>query len=216
MGSSVIFYGPGARQAALNLATDLGFLLAEPFGDEGLKVEQAREVAELLRSAPISDKLGVVVIGPLDDAATSKSSDALLKALEEPSPYVRAVLWAEDLGGVPATIRSRCTDKFAPPGLDDPDAEEDSSPQTAWNLLKAYLEGDYATIVDLVESGTAKDGEKREKKLLRLVSALADVLSQDLENSYKRALWERVREVARWRNPTPLEVISALVGSGEG
>ena len=217
MGSSILFYGPGARQAALNLASSTGFLLAEPFGDDGLKVEQAREIAELLRSAPISEQMGMLVVGPLDDAATSKSSDALLKSLEEPSPYVQAVLWADDLGGVPATIRSRCEDRFAPPGLENPEDEDtDSSPLTAWSLIQAYQESDYATIVDLVEAATAKEkgGENQQKKLLRLVGALADVLSQDLGDSHKRVLWERVREIAQWKNPSSLEIISALVGEG--
>lgn len=214
MGSTILYYGPGARQAALNQAISLGVLLAEPFGDAGLKVEEAREIVELLQSAPISERPGVVVVGPLDNVATSKSSDALLKTLEEPSPYVLAVLWAEDLGGVPPTIRSRCTDRFAPLGPTDPEDEDESIPRFSWDLVKAYLESDYASIVELVEVCTAKESkdDKKQRKLNLLLVSLADVLSQDLNDPRKLNLWERLREVTQSINPSSLEIIAALIG----
>jgi hypothetical protein len=213
MGNSpILFYGPGARQAALNQAVSMGKLLRDPIGDEGLKVDQAREVAELLMSAPVGEEIGVLVVGPLDNATSGKSSDALLKSLEEPSPYMQAVLWADDLGGVPPTIRSRCLDRFAPPGAEEESEVEDMTPQTAYLLVQASLTSDYATLVEQITNLTAKDGDKVQEKLNRMVDAIAAILGESQKDPEKRVLWERWRKVALWRNPTAMELLGALVG----
>ena len=215
MSSPILYHGPGARQDALNAANSLGLLLAPPFGDDGLKVEQAREVVGLLQSAPTTESLGVVIIGPLDDAATGKSSDALLKTLEEPGDYVQAVLWAHDLGGVPLTIRSRSLLRFSPPGPSNED-EDDVLPRSAYTLVRAHLESDYATIIDTVNASLTKEKEEDSiAKGVRLVQALSDVLGMDLDDPHKRNLWEHLREVSLVRNPSAMEIISVLIGVPE-
>ena len=101
MASCILFHGPGARQAAEAEAAKIGRLVAPPLGDDGLKVDEAREVVELLMTTPVGDKLGVVIVGPMDEAA-AKSCDTLLKTLEEfKGGLIRPILWAHDLSGVP-------------------------------------------------------------------------------------------------------------------
>lgn len=107
-----LFHGPGAFQAAL-LAAGENYLQFPCPDDKGvvaevLKVDDAREVVKLLWSVPLGGKTHYVIVGPLDKAP-AKSSDTLLKAIEEPRPYAYvAILWATDEGGVSPTIRSRC------------------------------------------------------------------------------------------------------------
>jgi hypothetical protein len=48
------------------------------------------------------------------DGATDEAADALLKMVEEPNPDAMPILWANDLGGVRPTIKSRCLDEWCP------------------------------------------------------------------------------------------------------
>ena len=194
-----LFHGPGAREAALKNASDVGVLLAPPYGDSGLKVDEAREIANHLMSAHIGDHIGVVVVGPLDNAASIKALDALLKSIEEvPSPYVIPVLWADDLGGVPPTIVSRCIEVWAGGCLETSNEYE----SVARRLLDCVKSNRLYEVPGLL-SDVKKSGE--------LLNALSDELAKDLENPSCIYLWERVRKVARWRNPTVIEILSALI-----
>ena len=47
--SSFLFYGPGAQQEALRLGAE-GRKLGGPFGEDGLKVDDSREVVALMDS----------------------------------------------------------------------------------------------------------------------------------------------------------------------
>lgn len=109
---SWLFYGAGAKEAALNKAQSLGGFLCEPL--EELPVGKAREVVSLLRTTLVGDEHshGVIVIGPIDQVST-KASDVLLKTLEEPHPNSSLVLWARDKGSVRPTIESRCFSLWA-------------------------------------------------------------------------------------------------------
>lgn len=104
--SSFLFYGPGARKEAFSREKK-GRRLGGPFGDQGLKVDEARKIVELLNNLPPGRKKCMLVIGPMN-RATQAASDVLLKSLEEPPKKVEMVLWAEDLNGVLPTILSRC------------------------------------------------------------------------------------------------------------
>lgn len=177
-------------------------MLAPPFGESpnGLKVDEAREAVALLRSTPVGDLAGVVVVGPMDRAAP-KSADTLLKIVEEPTAFAVPILWAHDLGGVQATIRSRCLDLWSPPtGREVPDTELES---TARELIRAHMNGSFWEIPGLV-----KKMEKRESELL---GEVADALTANLVDPRHQQLWERVRLVAQWHNPQQVEVISAFL-----
>ena len=80
MSSCLIFHGPGAKAAAMQKAVSAGRLLAPPFGEDGLKTDDAREVVELLFSTPLGMDIGVIVVGPMDEA-NLKASDVLLKRI---------------------------------------------------------------------------------------------------------------------------------------
>lgn len=202
MASCILFHGPGARQAALAEVPSLGVLVAPPYGDEGLKTAEAREVVSSLLSPPTGMEAGVVVVGPMD-LAWPKASDVLLKRLEEfHSDVVTPILWANDLGGVSPTIRSRCLDRWAPSVEEDDD--DDDVVMAAWELVEAVTLGETYLV--------GKALFKVKGKETALLNAIAAVLSTDMDDPVKRALWDRLRRVALWRNPTQIEVAAALVG----
>ena len=199
--SCLLLHGPGARQAALDEANRLGRLVAPPFGDEGLKVADAREIVLLLLNTPVGNDLGVVIVGPVDEA-WPKASDVLLKRLEEfPGEVVRPVLWANDIGGVSPTVRSRCIDRWVPGSLDDEEVD-DALVDGVHALVAATLDGDWYRV-----PGLLRDLKGKEQQVLDLAAgALADNPHPDCF-----ALWERLRQAARWYNPTWNEVLVAFL-----
>ncbi len=201
MNSCLLFHGPGARQYALDEAGRIGLLLHEPFGDSGLKVDEAREFVSLLQAPPLGDDLGVVIAGPMDNTKGLKSADALLKSIEQPNEYVRPLLWAGDLGGVKGTIRSRCLPVWCPPTGFEPVDEE--LEEVARELLNAALAGRLYEVPGLVVRMKGKESA--------LLSEVAEAMTVLLDNPRTLLLWERVREAARWRNPTPMEILAAFL-----
>ena len=111
----IIFHGPSAYDHALEKSVTPGFRpICPPIGAGGLKKEDAKTVIELVSQPPVGDPFGTLVVGPLD-LATVSSSDALLKSLEDGrDPRVVLILWAEDIGEVRPTIRSRCLSMWCP------------------------------------------------------------------------------------------------------
>lgn len=71
------------------------------------KVEQTRELLELVSYAPVRDRYKILII---DEAhmLSKQSFNALLKTLEEPPPNVIFVLATTELGKLLPTILSRC------------------------------------------------------------------------------------------------------------
>jgi hypothetical protein len=178
-----------------------------------------------LYSVPVGDQKGVLIVGPIDNPASLKALDALLKTIEEiPSEYMIPILWAEDLGGVITTIRSRCIDVWAP-GTKGVNKElEDLAKQIVANVLNHQfgtlpvdVVSNKETDADIEEEpeeggdSEKKSGKKPKFKGVELLWAISDVLAENLSDPDRRFLWERVRKVALWRNPTPLEIVSALI-----
>ena len=120
--SVVIFHGPSAYDQALEKSLTPGFRpIHSPMGGGGLKKEEAQRVVELVSQPPIGDSIGTLVVGPMD-LATVASQDSLLKSIEDGrDQHVILILWANDLGEVKSTIRSRCVSIWCPgtPRLDD-------------------------------------------------------------------------------------------------
>lgn len=84
-------------------------LVHDPISD--LKVDGVRKLIELFTQV-YPHRNPCLVAGPLDEA-DPRALDILLKRIEEPTPNSPTlILWANDLGGVPPTIRSRCGEKF--------------------------------------------------------------------------------------------------------
>lgn len=217
--SCQLFHGPGARKAALARASEIGRLAAPPFGDSGLGVDESREIVEILLSVPVGEDPEAVVIGPIDNAKSLRAMDSLLKSIEEiPSVFMIPILWADDLGGVLPTIRSRCLETWAPGTFE-------INPELlalAKQIVENALSGRFYTISNAVaeskklsvEAPTEDEDAEEETKFrgTDLLWALSDVLaSGDLSDPKLRDLWDRLRKVAQWRNPTMIEIVSALV-----
>ncbi|OHD26958.1 MAG: hypothetical protein A2Y38_08040 [Spirochaetes bacterium GWB1_59_5] len=220
MPSCILFHGPGALQAVLQEAQRLGRLVAPPFGEEGLKVDEARAFVSFMNSTPIGDGLGVVVAGPMD-LALPRSSDVLLKSIEEfNAQVVYPLLWAHDEGGVMGTIRSRCLDWWCPGVV----SSDEDMLKLARTLVTAALDNQPWKIPSLLASLKEKGPEQTDStevpkeakdlkqgvKRLQLLGALAEALLPRLNEPGAQRLWRRLRGVAVWHNPTGPELVSAL------
>lgn len=174
--SSYLYYGPGSFKAALSRQS-LGRRLGGPFGEGGLKIEEARSILSLLEEIPPGRQVCTIIVGPLDKA-TPSAADVLLKTIEEPPKKVEIILWAEDLGGVPPTIVSRCWPVWCL-------GEEAREKIEEAKVLSEYLEqGHLAEAISVLREN--KDS------LEELMRSLAWIAS---ENSSENLLqiWGRVR-----------------------
>jgi len=78
----------------------------EPLG-EMIRIDAIRELRRDLHMRPFeADRRVYLILGA--NLLNEDAADALLKDLEEPPPYAVIVLVADDLGSLPATLRSRC------------------------------------------------------------------------------------------------------------
>lgn len=198
--SCILYHGPGAKEAAVAEANRIGRLVAPPIGDDGLKVDEARRVTELLMSVPTGESIGVVVVGPMDEA-NAKASDTLLKSIEEfPGEYTVPILWANDLGAVSMTIRSRCLDRWVT-ALGT--ADNEATVAAAFKIIEALVAKDTLTVVD-----TLRPYDKRGPDI---IAGLSEALATDLERADYREIWDRLRPVATYSNPYLTEIIVALL-----
>ena len=195
--SSILFHGPTAKDLAVAYAEENGRLVAPPIGDSGLKIQEVRDLTELLRSTPVGMQTGMVVIGPMDQTASLKAADGLLKSIEDHSDMVIPLLWANDLGGVSPTIRSRCLPKWCPPSNDTEDSDLETDGRA---LFSAATEGRLWQVPTLVH--------KHRKDLHGLMGVLAEAISESPEHL---PLWERLRPVSIYGNPSVVEVVAALL-----
>ncbi len=95
---------PSCRQVAAGTHADL--LLVRP---DGLSygVRQTRDLVLKAATAPVYGRWRVVLFEDAD-RATEQAANALLKAIEEPSPRTVWLLCAPYADDLPTTIRSRC------------------------------------------------------------------------------------------------------------
>jgi DNA polymerase-3 subunit delta' len=94
------------RPAAPDHHPDLHYVF--PAEDKrSLSIEQIRDVTDALGLKSFRGGPKVVVIEPAE-AMTIPAANALLKALEEPSPETYMLLVTHQPGRLPSTIRSRC------------------------------------------------------------------------------------------------------------
>jgi hypothetical protein len=169
-------------------------------------VDTSREVVALVSSTPVGDQVGVVVIGPVDRdrVKSAEALDALLKTLEDlPPAIVQMVLWAEDIGAVPGTIRSR-SDEFWCPPLAGVDPEAPFLP-LAEALCEASLKRKVATVIE-----TFGENKGMEVDLLR---AAATVLARrnDWPLQARLLLWDSLRETLTISQPSARLVLAAFL-----
>ncbi len=76
-------------------------------GASNRKIDDVRELRELLRYRPSRDRFRVIIIDEVH-MLTREAFNALLKSLEEPPPYILFIFATTERHKVPATILSRC------------------------------------------------------------------------------------------------------------
>jgi DNA polymerase III subunit gamma/tau len=76
-------------------------------GASNRKIENARELIEMVRYAPQRDRFRIAIIDEVH-MLTTEAFNALLKTLEEPPSHSRFILASTELHKIPATIVSRC------------------------------------------------------------------------------------------------------------
>jgi len=207
--SALLFHGPGAREGALAEEPNIGRRVAPPIGEAGIKIDDARRLIDLMDTAPVGDRPGVLTFGPVDKAAQS-ATDVLLKVIEEFDPQgVRPLLWAYDLGSVSNTIRSRCLHRWCPY------AEENPTPDTttAEAVLNDVLRGDRAGVIGIIHR-YLKAADDAKEATPRLLECLALVLADQPDELYgtRYDLWQSVRRLSGFKHVSKLELTAGLVG----
>jgi DNA polymerase-3 subunit delta' len=117
-----LFHGPagiGKRATAVAFASKLlggdprverrshpDLYVLEPLGDQ-IRIDAVREMRRDLHMRPFEAQRRVYLIFAAH-LLNDEAADALLKDLEEPPEYAVIVLVADEVGSLPATIRSRC------------------------------------------------------------------------------------------------------------
>jgi len=181
-----IHHGSGV-ETALSEILEEKTLIRPPYSD--LKTEQVKELVDVY-SQVWPQKRATLVAGPLDYANPS-TLDILLKRIEEPldgSPEL--ILWANDYGSVPATIRSRCAEKFhyQPTG-------KHILYSLAESTLDAVLANNLVSLSDClgrVDTGQYRDFLEAYVEVI-LDKGYVDIYDDDLKRVLKRT---RVSQVA--------------------
>lgn len=198
--SCILFHGPGAEDTGHAAAMAFGRIL--PFTGSSLKKDGARELVGILSHRPVGDGRASVLVGPVDEVNPA-TADVLLKTIEEfDLEGTRPFLWAWDLGGVPSTLRSRCILRFCP-GVD---TRTEAYSTESVSILKAYLDGDWATLTEEV-----KDHENLDLLLRAVVDLLAPKLVEPVPDPRHVALWDVLRPLFGAGNLTPARVVSAFL-----
>ena len=193
-----LFHGPGAKEVVLEQAQQ-GRMLAPMFGEDGLKVDEARELVLLLDTIPIGQRVPVIVVGM--DRANQFACDALLKTIEEHDEELLFLLWSSDLMTVPGTIRSRCLMEWCPGiGISNEDLQS-----RAKTLIDASLKKDAFVVVD-----TINDVENMNAFCDVVLEEFASRMSASHDQETTR-IWSSVRSVLSRRDTTRLELIAAFL-----
>ena len=187
----LLYHGPLARDRAVERAAEIGRPISEPLGDSGLKVDDSRLIVLKANQSGVGDKAPSLVVGPLD-RATPEAADALLKTLEDMAQGpLRLVLWADYLGGVRPTIRSRTRAVWCPVTSEDTHyidplyyLEADAK-----KLLGYLLKGDHGRVLGMV----LKADKGWPELLNAVVQQLPDLELEGEDAQTVMALWPRIR-----------------------
>lgn len=195
-----LFFGPVARDTALQTAESEGRLISDVIGDGGLKVDDSRTIVELASHAGVGDKKPFLVVGPVDEA-TPEAADALLKTLEEStSASLQILLWAHHRNSVIPTILSRVHAVWCP-GPPVVRWEDMAGVSDLWAALKKQ---DFGSVLGVLRKhkGTETD----------LLNGVLFHLEKEAEDPAASVLWVRIREALQHTPVSPLRAADALVG----
>lgn len=151
-------------------------------------MDDSRLIVSLANQAGVGDLPPTLVIGPVDNA-TPEAADALLKTLEDlAGGPLRLVLWADFLGGVSQTIRSRTAGIYCHGEISTPK----SVLVSASSITKASRIKSSLALVDAI--CLALDTHDPEILLHGLIRVLDPVDPADL------VLWDRIRPMlgSKW------------------
>lgn len=197
-----MYYGPSSFDAAMDAALSYAPLYKPPVGLDGLKADEARQVANWCLEVPIEGRASLVV-GPMD-AVRQGSSDALLKTLEEDSESkIQIFLWAQDIGEVSSTIKSRC-DLIWSYGPE----ERSEFAEVGMRVLGAVRSRQFDEVVIELEN---TKGSERE-----ILDALVASISKSItDDPGLIPLWERLRVILQNRTKVfPAMILSAVMEDG--
>jgi DNA polymerase-3 subunit gamma/tau len=97
----------GDCASCLEVADGASIDVVEIDGASNRKIEDVRELRELMRFHPTRDRFRVIIIDEVH-MLTREAFNALLKSIEEPPSYILFILATTERHKVPATILSRC------------------------------------------------------------------------------------------------------------
>lgn len=208
----LLYHGPLARDRAVERASEIGRPISDPVGDSGLRVDDSRQIVLKSNQSGVGDRAPSLVVGPLD-RATPEAADALLKTLEDmANGPLRLVLWADYLGGVRSTIRSRTQAVWCPVTARDTQyidplyyLEEDAK-----KLLGHVLKGDHGRVLGAV----LKAGKAWPELLGALAQRLPEALAEgnEAERQAILTLWPQVRKALDGKGG-PVTAADALLPS---
>jgi DNA polymerase-3 subunit gamma/tau len=151
-------------------------------GASNRKIENARELIEMVRYAPQRDRYRIAVIDEVH-MLTTEAFNALLKTLEEPPPHSRFILASTELHKIPATIVSRCQ-RFTFRALSVAEiarhlervAREENIRATpdALGTLAAAAEGSLRDALSLLDQAATLSGSNVDQAVCAEILALVD------------------------------------------
>lgn len=127
----ILVDGEGSERYARRLALSK-HVLYEKVLEGGLKVEEARDLSELVSTRAAASG-AILLIGPLD-GTRSRAADALLKCFEDLPGGLGVIAWVRDPGGLPPALLSRAERHYCP-GRTGPDPETESAARKVFDLV---------------------------------------------------------------------------------
>ncbi len=209
-----IFAGPegiGKKTIAMKLAheligSDKDFHpdLLEINSNEGIKIEQIRDLIYKLALKPYSAKYKVAVINHADEM-TTEAANALLKSLEEPKNYTYIILITSNAQRLPKTILSRAQ-KITFGVLERPEEVTEESSRAA-EFYKIFTQAQLAD--KLIAAYDIADLETSEIK--NILDLWLKILQTELHISASKNLAQKISQVALSRRYLDQNVNSKLL-----
>ena len=158
-----------------------------------LKIEQMREVKDLVKYGPHQGKYLAVIINEADKLTTA-AANSVLKILEEPVANVVFILTAATPYAILSTIKSRCHKIIFPDGAFI-HAEGEADAQAMLNLIK---KGDINTLFSLSRQ-IAKEKETIEDKLTSLLIILRNHIEKNRKkiSCMQKIIMETIKSIKR-------------------
>lgn len=199
-----IFAGPdgvGKRTVALKLAQSILATEGQHFhpdlleitGQEGIKIEQIRELVYKLSLKPYMAQYKVAIIDAAENM-TTEAANAMLKCLEEPKPGTILILVTTNPNRLPKTIISR-TQKITFGPVDRKEEVESEDSARARQFYEIFKNGQLAD--KLITAYDIAGLETVEIKIL--LDRWLKILQKELQINASKQLAQRIFQVSQSR-----------------